>query len=152
MPATQNTTELPRKRQGSNFTKVYPRGWKALASLIDNPAAAKLFMFLAENCGHNNAVVCTYGLLSEELSLSERTIRRAVRHLEEGKHIVIAKMGTANAYVLNPEEIWKTYEDHKVFCGFNARALVLKTENGNLKQRLTHITDRQPVLFEDEAN
>jgi hypothetical protein len=135
------------ERKGPRFTKVYPKGWEALAALIDNRAAAKLYMFLATSCGHDNAVVCTYELLAEELGLSERTIRRAVRHLEDGSHVVVAKIGTANAYILNPEEVWKTYEEHKRFCGFSARALASKTENGNLKRRLTHIIepDSEPV-------
>lgn len=148
---TEGGAEDRPERSGPRFTKVYPKGWEALAALIDNRAAAKLYMFLANNCGHDNAVVCTYDLLAEELELSERTIRRAVRHLEEGDHIVVAKIGTANAYILNPEEVWKTYEEHKRFCGFSARALASKTENGNLKKRLTHIVERQPELF-DEAS
>lgn len=147
----QMTPPAQPERSGPRFTKVYPKGWEALASLIDNRAAAKLYMFLATNCGHDNAVVCTYELLAEELELSERTIRRAVRHLEEHRHLVVAKISAVNAYILNPEEVWKTYEEHKRFCGFSARALVSKTENRNLKKRLTHIIEKQPALFDNPA-
>lgn len=135
----QASEEARKEARGPRFTKVYDKGVRAISGLLDNPAAAKLYLFLVNNCGHDNAVVCTYGVLADELELSERTIRRAVRLLEDRHHIALAKIGTANAYILNPQEVWKTYEDHKKFCGFSARALVSKTENGNLKKRLTHL-------------
>jgi hypothetical protein len=137
----QASEEARKEARGPRFTKLYDKGLRAINGLLDNPAAAKLYLFLVNNCGHDNAVVCTYGLLAEELELSERTIRRAVRLLEDRHHLTVAKIGTANAYILNPDEVWKTYEDHKRFCGFSARALVSKTENGNLKKRLTHLVE-----------
>lgn len=133
------------------FAKVYREGWHALAGLLDNKAAAKLYLFLAEHCGHDNGLVCTYELLAEETGMSERTIRRAVRYLEDGNHVAALRMGTARCYVLNPEEVWKTYEDHKRFCAFNARALVSKRENANLKRRLTHFFGSQPDLLDEAA-
>jgi hypothetical protein len=133
------------------FAKVYREGWHALAGLLDNKAAAKLYLFLAEHCGHDNGLVCTYELLAEETGMSERTIRRAVRYLEDGNHVAALRMGTARCYVLNPEEVWKTYEDHKRFCAFNARALVSKRENANLKRRLTHFLGSQPDLLDEAA-
>jgi hypothetical protein len=89
-------------------------------------------------------------LLAEELEVSERTIRRAVRHLEEGNHLVVAKVGTANAYILNPAEVWKTYEEHKRFCAFGARTLASKAQNTTLKKRLTHMLEGQRDLFDAE--
>jgi hypothetical protein len=136
--------------KGPRFIKLYDKGMEAVSGLLDQPAAAKLYLFLARRCGHNNAVVAAYGLLADELELSERTIRRAVRLLEERSHLVVAKMGTANAYILNPQEIWKTYEGHKRFCEFSASALVSKTENGHLKKRLTHLIEKQDSLELDQ--
>jgi len=132
-------------KQSDRFTKVYPRGWDALAGLVDNRSAAKLYVFLADHCGHDNALSCTYDLLAEELEMHERTIRRAVRDLEERGHLVVAKMGTANVYILNPEEVWKTYEEHKRFCGFRTKALLSNKQNANLKRRLTHMVGREKV-------
>jgi hypothetical protein len=137
--------------RGPRFTKVYPKGWDALAGLVDNRAAAKLYVFLADHCGHDNALVCTLDVIAEELGVNERTVRRAVRDLEERGHIVVAKVGTANAYILNPAEVWKTYEDHKRFCGFRTRTLVSKKHNPDLKRRLTHMVG-QPELFETEGS
>lgn len=131
MPAISH---LPPKER---FTKVYPRGWHALAGLAENPAA-RLFVFLADHCGHDNALVCTYDVLAESLDLHERTIRRAVRDLEKRKHVVVGKVGTANIYILNPQEVWKTTEEHKHFCAFSTRTLISKKTNPDFKKRLTH--------------
>ena len=139
------------QRQGSRsrFTKVYRKGWDALAGLVDNRAAARLYVFLADNCGHDNALVCTYEILAEELDMHERTIRRAVRDLEARGHVVVAKVGTANAYILNPEEIWKTDDESKRFCSFRTRTLVSKKHNPDLKRRLTHMVNRQADLLSE---
>lgn len=147
----QAADDAPQAPRGPHFTKLYAKGTAALKGLLaTSPTAAQLYLFLVEQCGHDNAVVCTYATLADELEMSERTIRRAVRLLEERQHVVIAKMGTANAYILNPQEVWKTYEDHKRFCAFSARALVSKTENGNLRQRLTHLRNRQTDMELDQ--
>lgn len=143
--------ELARSSAPPRFTKVYRTGWQTIAILIDNKVAAKLYVFLAENVGHDNALVCTYELLAEELGFCERAIRNAVRRLEEGGHLVVAKVGTANAYILNPAEIWKTYEDRKQFCSFGARTLASKAQNTTLKKRLTHMMEGQGELFIDKA-
>lgn len=137
-------------RDSLPFAKVYQKGWEALASLAGDPAASKLYIFLASSCGHDNAVVCTYALLAQELGLSERTIRRAVRRLEDGNHVAVLKVGSACAYVINPDELWKTAEGHKRYCAFRAQALVSFVDNPFLKRRLTHVF--QGHLFEaDEA-
>lgn len=140
----------PSKPQTPLFTKVYTRGWKALAGLIDNRAAAKLYVFLAERCAHDNALVCTLDVIAENLGVHERTVRRAARDLEAAGHVVIAKVGTANVYILNPAELWKTADDHKDSCGFRTRTLVSKRHNPDIKRRLTHMMARsdQPAARE----
>jgi hypothetical protein len=109
-----------------------------------------LWVFLARHCGHDNALACSIELLAEELGCSERSIMRATKYLEENGALVIAKMGTANVYILNDSEIWKTYEDHKRFCGFRANTLLSHKQNPNLKKRLTHMLG-QPDLFNEDG-
>lgn len=140
-------TDQGQTARNRRFTKVYERGWEALSGLLDNRAAAKLYVFLADKCGHDNALVCTYDVLAEELEMHERTIRRAVRDLETRKHIVVAKVGTANCYILNPDEIWKTADENKRFCGFRTRTLVSTKLNPDLKKRLTHMVAPDADLF-----
>ncbi|MCQ4162772.1 helix-turn-helix domain-containing protein [Roseomonas sp. GC11] len=126
--------------KGERFTKVYDKGWERIGHLITlkgGPTVAKLWLFLARHCDHHNALACTQALLAEELECSGRSIIRATQYLIENGALRVLKMGTSNVYILNPKEVWKTAEDHKLFCAFEARVLVSKTENGNIKERLT---------------
>lgn len=132
------------------FSQVYEKGWDALAQLADDPAAMRLYVFLAKSCGHDNAVVATYAVIASAIGLSERTIRRAVRRLEEGEHVVVLKLGSACAYVLNPEEVWKTARGFKKYCAFRTQALVDFSSNPTLKRRLTHVYQGRLALPEDE--
>lgn len=133
------------------FTKVYDKGWDTIASLAENAMAVRVYAFLAKHAGHDNAVVCPIEVLAEELNCHPRTIMRATKWLEQQRRLVIVKVGTANAYVLDPTDLWKTYEDHKRFCSFGARTLASKAQNKTLKKRLTHMLEGQPDLFDAET-
>ena len=145
MASIRDKKQAKARRETERFTKVYSPGWEALAELIENPSA-RLYVFIASNCGHNNALVCSIEVLAQELGVSGRTIRRASAQLQKAGHLEVFKVGTANLYVLNKYEIWKTYEDHKNFAAIDARALVRRQQEGNIKQRLTHMLKKQPVL------
>ena len=136
------------------FMKVYERGFDALSRISGNASALKVYLFIAEHAGHDNALVCTVETISECLGISDKTVRRATSFLQKGRHLVIAKVGTANAYILNPQEVWKTYEEHKHFCAFSAHTLVSKAQNKTLKRRLTHMMgtgdSEQQDFFDDE--
>jgi hypothetical protein len=147
---TENTPSGPR------FTKVYDRGFtrlKELISLRGGAATARVWVFLTEHCGHDNALCCTIDLIAEELDLHQRTIRRAIKYLAESNAIVVAKVGTANVYILNCDEVWKTYEERKRFCGFRTRTLLGFKENAGLRKRLTHMLGEPKTgdLFADAA-
>lgn len=133
------------------FAQVYPRGWQTIRSIGENPTALKVYTFIAEHCDHLNALVCSIDVLAEEFSVSERTIRRALKWLEEGRYLVIAKVGTANAYILDPKDIWKNYDRYKGYCAFHANTLASKSHNRLLKTRLTHMIEGQGDLFEGEG-
>src|SRR3954463_2592278 len=90
--------------KGPRFTKVYERGWDRIGQLVTlkgGPTVAKLWVFLARHCGHDNALVCTLDTLAENLECSEKSVRRAAKYLEDSGALVIGKMGTANMYILN---------------------------------------------------
>jgi hypothetical protein len=142
---------VPAKKR---FAQVYPEGWQTIRSLGENPTALRVYTFIAEHCDHLNALVCPLEVLAEELGVNERTIRRAMHWLEDRRHLVIAKVGTANAYILNPADVWKNYERYKGYCAFHANTLASKSSNRLLKARLTHMLEGQGDLFagEDDAN
>lgn len=132
------------------FSQVYEKGWDALAALADDPSAMRLYVFLAKSCGHDNAVVATYSVISSAIGVCERTIRRCVRRLESDGHVVVLKLGSACAYVLNPDEVWKTARGHKKYCAFRTQALVDFSTNPTLKRRLTHLYQGRLSLAEDD--
>jgi hypothetical protein len=73
-----------------------------------------------------------------------------MRWLEAHRHLVIAKIGTANAYILDPADVWKNYERYKGYCAFHANTLASKSKNRLLKARLTHMLEGQGELFPNE--
>jgi DNA-binding transcriptional ArsR family regulator len=121
--------------------QVYPRGWKRLQSLIrTNPSAARVFAFLAEHIdGSCGAVVVSQELMATELDVHERTIRRLTQQLEDAGAIVRIRVGTGVlAYALDPEEVWKSWDDKKDLAAFVTKTLVLKSDraNGQVRRKL----------------
>lgn len=136
----EEAEELEEKRTADHdFTKVYPKGWEQLRRLIDEyPLAAKMYAFLAEHIDAGvGAVVVSQILLAEKLDVSERTIRRLTKYLEESNAIIrIRIQGNLCAYALNPEDVWKSWKDHKSYAAFNTRTLARNKENPDIKRRL----------------
>lgn len=132
--------KVEEKRRGdSDFIKVYPRGWETLRRLIDNyPPAAKVYAFLAQHIDAGaGAVVASQALMSENLEMSERTIRRIIKYLEDNDALIkIRLQGNLYAYALNPEQVWKSWKDHKDYAAFNTRTLARNKDNTEVKRRL----------------
>lgn len=62
---------------------------------------------------------------------------------------MVLKLGSACAYVLNPDEVWKTARAHKKYCAFRTQALVDFSSNPTLKRRLTHLYQGRLSLPDD---
>lgn len=133
-----------------HFTKVYKPGWNRIKRLLEgDPTAARVWVFLVENAGHDNVLACSMAILEEELGLHRKTIYKKVKYLSEQGALAVAKMGTANVYILNPHETWKASEEFKNYHAITARALIGKNENKGFRKRLTHIVGHteQAELF-----
>ena len=137
--ADDEVKEEEKRRGDSDFIKVYPRGWETLRKLIDNyPPAAKVYAFLAQHIDAGaGAVVASQALMSESLEMSERTIRRIIKYLEDNDALVkIRLQGNLYAYALNPEQVWKSWKDNKDYAAFNTRTLARNKDNTDIKHRL----------------
>lgn len=133
--------EEARRTSNRNFTQVYPKGWKRLQLLIrTNPSAARVYAFLAENIdGTCGAVVVSQEVIAQELGVHKRTVIRLCKQLEEMGALVRLKVGNGvNAYALDPEEIWKSWDDQKDLASFRTRTLVRKSDraNGQVRRKL----------------
>jgi hypothetical protein len=128
-----------RRRENRNFVQVYPKGFKRLRWLMDEyPQAARVYLFLAEHidegCG---AVVASQELLAEELDVSDRSIRRVTSFLDEHGIVVRIRLGgSVYAYALDPEEVWKSFDDQKQHSAFKTKTLARKKDNPDIKRKL----------------
>lgn len=139
--AARAAAEEASRRGNRDFVQVYPKGWKRLQLLIrTNPSAARVYAFLAEHVdGTAGAVVVSQEVLAKELDVHKRTIIRLTKVLEKDGAIVRIKVGTGvYAYALDPEEVWKSWDDKKDHAAFVTRTLVLKRdrENGEVRRKL----------------
>lgn len=142
------------RAKGPPFVKLYDAGFDRLDKLLTlkgGPTVSRLWVFLNKHADHHNALAVTVEMLAEVLGVHERSVRRAARVLEDQKALVIAKLGNANVYILNPGDSWRTAEDHKRFCGFSAKALVGFKENPGLRARLSHFMPQRELFPGDGA-
>ena len=148
--AARMAAEEAARRQNRDFVQVYPKGWKRLQALIKtNPSAARVYAFLAEHVdGTAGAVVVSQEVLAKELGVHVRTVKRLTKALEDAAAVVRIRVGTGvYAYALDPEEVWKSWDDKKEHAAFVTRTLVLKRdrENGEVRRKLRFMMG-QPEL------
>ena len=134
------------RRENKRFTQVYPAGWQRLQTLMkEDKNAARLYAFLAEHMGPDGTICVSRQTLAEALDVAEKTISRHAKRLEELKALIILKVGNANVYCLNDEEVWKSFDNAKPYAAFRTRTLVGKSENPYVKRRLaTLLNGRVP--------
>ncbi|HEV7278034.1 MAG TPA: helix-turn-helix domain-containing protein [Devosiaceae bacterium] len=145
---------IVRRRQNRDFVQVYPKGFHRLRSLMkEYPLAAQIYAFLAEHIDPGTgAVVVSQELLAEELGVHRRTIIRATHWLDENNIVVRIKLGGSAiyAYCLDPEEVWKSFEDTKDYAAFRTKTLARMKDNGDVKRRLKIMVTGQQDLFTEE--
>lgn len=132
--ALKRQKEEEAKRQNRDFVQVYPKGWKRLQALIrTNPSAARVYAFLSEHIdGTCGAVVVSQDVIAESLGVHRRTIIRLTKQLEDDGVLVRIKVGTGiYAYALDPDEVWKSWDEHKDLAAFRTRTLVKKSDRAN---------------------
>lgn len=116
------------------FVQIYKGvGLKALQWLIkENNLASSILMFFMENMNNRNGVVCSQQLLVEEFGKSRQTIYKAIKFLDEHNFINIGKIGTANAYIINPDIAFQDKHSKKKYVSFDGTVLLSKEENKEL--------------------
>lgn len=125
------------RRQNGGFTQVYEAGWQRLQSLLtDRPELARIYAFFAEQMGPDGTISVSRQTMADIFNVSEKTVSRHTKALEEMGAIVILKLGNANVYCLDPSEVWKSFDNAKPYAAFRTRTLVGKTENPFVKRRL----------------
>lgn len=122
------------EKLNSGFAQVYPKGWARLRWLLQQkPTAASLYTWLAEHMDpHGGALVVSQTVMAEAMGLSEITIRRLTAWMEEHHVIVRVRVGTGvYAYALDPDEVWKSWDNKKDLAVFRTQTLVSKRDSHN---------------------
>lgn len=142
---------IEEERKNRGFAQFYRQGLRTVSRVAkENPQALAMWMLICEeidaSCG---AVVASQKWLAGHLGVSDRTIRRWTKYLEEaGILITIPIQGGVLAYAVNPEMVWKGYDNGKDYASFATKTLVSK--DGNVERRLKLLMEerqRQGDLF-----
>lgn len=136
----QEAEQRKRERDNPPFVQLYKgTGTKAIQWLFTkNAFAGQLFLFFLENMNNKNLVVASQQLLIEEFGKGRTTIYRAIKFLEEHNFINVARIGSANAYILNPEIAFQDGHDKKKYVAFEGTILLSKEENKNLLEKYNY--------------
>ena len=133
---------LSEEDKNSGFVQVYEKGWRRLQTLIQvSPAAAKIYAFLAEHIdGSTGSVVVSQTVLAEQLGVSEITVRRQTKFLEDQGALIRIRVGSGvYAYALDPSEVWRSWNSKKDLAAFTTRTLVRKSDrqNATIRRKLS---------------
>lgn len=124
--------QLPQKPVPGHWVQTEREAHEAWSALIaQSPQAARVMHLLVARVGDHNAVVISQETLAQLLSVSKRTIRRAVATLAQGRWIEIRQIGgagTVNAYVLNDRVAWTGRRDGIRHSLFSASVIVSEEE------------------------
>lgn len=122
----------------SDFVQVYRGGFSRINSLLNDPPAVRVYLFLAEHITAGvGAVVVDQCFIAETLGFSQPTVSRAIARLENAEALVRIKIGgRLNAYALNPEEVWKGWSDAKGYAAFKTNTVCKRDGSTDKKLRL----------------
>jgi hypothetical protein len=134
------------KKNGDFFMVFKKSGSPMLRELIGvSPIGARLFMFLAEQADRTNAIVASGKALAAALNVSEASICRAIKTLEEKKLVERMSSGGANIFILNPDVVWSAWKTGKDYCLFgNAKVLVSLSEQSKTIKKRLNVLLQQP--------
>lgn len=120
----------------TDFAKVHMRGLDTIDAISENRPATRVYVFLIKYCERSNSLVCSQDTMADMIGLSKRTISRGVDYLLKKKRIAVAKVGTANCYILDVREISKVATEHEHAVAIAANVLLSKRENPGIEEDL----------------
>lgn len=91
------------------------------------PAAFQVLMLFIEKMDRQNAVMCSQTVLAKITGYALPTIKKAIALLAKERWIQIAKIGTANSYILNSKLVWQATRIGRLAV-FNATIIASEEE------------------------
>ena len=102
-----------------------------------NPLAVEIFLFIAQNMGSNNILICSMNAIIEETGKSKATVGRAIKYLKDENILYAVKFGSCSGYALDGQYVWTTFNHPGRYAVFeNARAIASKSENQIVVKKL----------------
>lgn len=98
--------------------------WAAL--IRSKPRAAQLMHILVAHMASQNAVVVSQKTLAKMMGVTDRTVRTAVKELEERQWVQVVKLngpGTVSAYVVNDRVAWGQKRSQLGLSTFSAEVI-----------------------------
>lgn len=144
-------------RRNKNFFMMFKaQGSPAVRKMIRlNGIAAELFLFIAETMDRSNAVVGSGKAFAAALGVSEASVSRALKILDDEGYIARFKTGGSNVIVANPDLVWNSWATGKDACMFgNAKVLMSKSEQDTtLVRKFAHVIPKvAPKKVVDQHN
>lgn len=133
--------ELNKKSGFSDFTMFNNKNMEYLVELVrSDPTAGSLFLFIAKNMDNYNALIASYQVFQEALSLSRATVARAIKSLKEAGILYVYKSGSSNVYVLNDDLVWRSYGNNRKYCKFPVNVMLAASEQDDAaKDRINKV-------------
>ncbi|MGR5262305.1 replication/maintenance protein RepL [Vibrio astriarenae] len=140
----QEEAERKALTDNANFTQINNTyGWKTMRMMAkENPVAHQIFLFLGEHMDNYNAVLASSKVLQEVTGKGRTTVSNAVKYLKENGIVSILKSGNSNVYILNPDLLWKNYNNRKSYCKFEGAMLISKKENEEIFDQMRSLSQR----------
>jgi len=137
------------KKQKNKFVQITdPHGLIAMRAVYaKSKVAGDLFQFMMQYMDRSNCLICSMNLLAEGIGKSRVTVARAIKLLEQNKYILIAKVGTTNAYHLNSSICWKAWANGKPYAKLSGTVLLSLSEQ---EKEVQEKVKKQLMLFNNE--
>jgi DNA-binding transcriptional ArsR family regulator len=126
-----------RKSPFSRWTQYNNEHTRELMWLtLKHPKAHAILLFLVDQMDKYNAVICSYAVLQEVLSISKSTVHRNIRVLADNGFLTVLKSGTSNVYAINDSVYWKSWKNNRKYSKFPANVVLSLSEQDKDYQQL----------------
>lgn len=134
----QRRDEADEAKKNEAFAMIFKKGWARINKLSKgNPTAFRVWTFLAEHCAPNGTLICGQNDMAEAIGVTTRTIRTAIKLLEDQNAIFIIREAAGIIYCLDPSEVWKMAADQKNMSPFRTQAIFSEKSKSVMRRRLT---------------
>ena len=150
--AKERSIDMEKQSPYSNWYQFNREHTKEMIWLAtEHPKAQAILLFLLDQMDNYNAVMCSYQVIQEALSIGRATITRAIAVLKEKGFLVILKSGTSNVYVINDDLAWSSWGMNRRYCKFPANVVLSASENQDYMDKLEQAKLKQLVVNEVNA-